>query len=198
MVQDIKKGDFLATLLRSSQTVFTTKEIALLWGKARDKATLERIHYYLRAGQLYSIRRGLYAKNKEYDRLEAATKIYTPSYVSFETVLARAGITFQFYSRILVASYLSRTLTADEQAYEYKKIKGAILTNHAGIDLGENYAIASPERAFLDILYLYPTYHFDNVHPLNWDRVFELLPIYGKNARMAKRVRDLRAGVTQP
>jgi len=39
---------------------------------------------------------------------ELAVKINTPSYISFETVLAQAGVIFQFYESVFVASHLSK------------------------------------------------------------------------------------------
>jgi hypothetical protein len=38
--------------------------------------------------------RGIYAKDKDYDKVELAGRIFTPGYVSFETVLVRSGINF--------------------------------------------------------------------------------------------------------
>jgi hypothetical protein len=38
--------------------------------------------------------------------------------------------------------------------------------------------IASPERAFLDLLYLEKDYYFDNLNPLNKDLIRKLLPVY--------------------
>ena len=58
-----------------------------------------------------------------------------------------------------------------------------------GIESRGNYHIASPERAFLDIIYRNKDYHFDNLSALNWEKVYELLPIYGGNKRMAKMVK---------
>jgi predicted transcriptional regulator of viral defense system len=181
------KGDFIRAILRSPKTVFTVKDIALLWGEPASNKVKVRLNYYVKTDQLYRIRRGLYAKDKNYDRLELATRIYTPSYVSFETVLARSGVTFQYYERIFVASYQTREIVCDEQTYEFKKIKDTILTNPSGIDHKGEYSIATPERAFLDTIYLNTDYHFDNLAPLNWDRVFELLPMYD-NQRMTGKV----------
>jgi len=179
----------ISKILRSNNTVFTFKDISLLWNDTDKKATISAINYYVKTGNLHRIRRGIYAKDKNYNKLELATKIYTPSYVSFETVLTKAGVVFQYYSQIFVASYLTREITADGQKYSYKKIKDIILTNPSGIENKENYSIASLERAFLDILYLYKDYHFDNLSPLNWDKVFEILPIYD-NKRMEKKVKQ--------
>ncbi|MBI5038151.1 MAG: hypothetical protein HZC01_05615 [Candidatus Kerfeldbacteria bacterium] len=189
----MEKGDYISTILRSKQTVLSAKNIMLLWGEASSDAARVRISYYAKNGDLYRIRRGFYAKDKNYNKFELATKIYTPSYVSFETVLGQAGITFQHYNQIFVASYTKREITADGQIYSYKRIKDVILTDSAGIESKDNYSVAIPERAFLDVVYLNKDYHFDNLGPLNWDRVFEILPIYGGNKRMEKMVKKYRS-----
>lgn len=185
----MEKADILS-ILRADRTVFTFKEILLVTGETNPNLLIRRLSYYVKKGELHSIRRGLYAKDKNYDKRELATKIYTPSYVSFETVLRDAGMIFQHYDTIFVASYITREIIADNQTFAYKRLKDNILTNPAGIEVKDNYSIASSGRAFLDILYRTKDYYFDNLRPLNWDKVFELLPLY-KNNRMEKKVKDL-------
>ena len=179
----------ISNILRSNKTVFTFKDISLIWGDDDKKATIAGVNYYVKTGELYRIRRGIYAKNKNYNKLELATRILTPSYVSFETVLTQAGINFQFYTKITIASYQTREIVIDNQTYSYKKIKDFVLTNSAGVEHKEETSIASPERAFLDTIYIHKDYHFDNFGSLNWDKVFEILLIY-KNKRMAKKVNE--------
>lgn len=188
----MEKGDYISVILRSKQTVFSTRDILMLWGDTATNASRVRITYYTKEGELYRLRRGFYAKDKEYNKLELATKIFTPAYVSFETILAKAGMVFQYYGQIFVASYLTREIVADGQTYSYKRMKEAILTDPTGVENKENYAIASPERAFLDVVYLYNDYYFDSLSPLNWDKVDEILPIYGGNKRMERKIRQYR------
>ncbi len=183
------QDDLLKKLLRADQTVFSLKEILLLWGK-RDMTRLKsRMSYYAKKGYVYRLRRGLYAKTKEYNRFEVATKIMTPSYISFETVLLSAGVTFQWYSRIFIASYQARTITCDRQIYHYRKLKGEILTNGKGIQVKDHYSIATKERAFLDVVYLHKGYWFDNLSALDWEKVFELVPLY-HNKRLESDVNN--------
>lgn len=183
----MQKGDYLAALLRSNKTVFTSKDIALLWQDSGSSATRVRVNYYVKSGDLYHIRKGLYAKDKNYNKLELATRIFTPSYVSFETILAREGLIFQYYEQIFVASYITREIFIDGQVYSYKKIKNETLINSFGVEQVDETSIATKERAFLDTLYVNNDYHFDNLHTLDWDKIFLMLPIY-KNKRMAKKV----------
>ncbi len=187
----MKKGQYLETILRSPKTVFTFEDLALLWGEANIKAVRVRLSYYVSRGKLYRIRRGLYAKDKNYNRLELATRIYPPSYVSFETILAREGLIFQFYAPISVASHLTRDIEVDGQVYSFKKIKMPVLINPLGIENRGESSFATKERAFLDTLYIHGDYYFDSLNGLNWDRVSEILPAY-QNRRMAKQVEKLR------
>jgi predicted transcriptional regulator of viral defense system len=190
------KKSYILSIYSSKNTVFTVKDIALIWNETSMEIVRRRLYRYAKAGKLYAIRKGLYAKDKNYNKFELATKIFTPSYISLETVLARAGVVFQFYNQIFVASYLTREIVANGQKFSYKKIKDTVLTNRAGVETKDNYHIASPERAFLDIVYSRKGYHFDNLSPLNWDRVFEILPIY-KNKAMEKRVKRYHKSVNK-
>jgi predicted transcriptional regulator of viral defense system len=189
MTTRAKKGDYLDIILRSRKTVFSTKDVALLWGDAGTNAAQVRLNYYVRKGKLIRVRRGLYVKDKNYDKYELAIYILRPSYVSFETVLGASGITFQYYGQIFVASYVKRDVVCDGQKYSFRVIKKSILINPAGIDQNEEYSIASKERAFLDTIYRSKDYHFDNLSPLDWDKVFEILPIY-ESQRMKKKVKE--------
>ncbi len=174
-------------ILRSEASVFSFKEILLASNEEKPQLLKRRLSYYLKKGELYSIRRGLYAKDKKYNRLEAATKIFTPSYISFETILVEAGIIFQYYASIFVATYQTKEIICDGQTYSFRKIKDTILINNAGVEDKGTYFAATKERAFLDILYLNKDYYFDNLGPLDFDKVLVLLPIY-HNKRMTKKV----------
>lgn len=182
----MEKADIL-NILKSNNTVFSFKEILLTSGESNPALLRRRIYSYIKNGQLYGIRRGLYAKDKNYNKLELATKIFIPAYVSFETVLAEAGVTFQHYSQIFVASYQTKEIDCDGQIFSFKKLKINILNNNSGIENKGFYSIASKERAFLDVVYLNKDYHFDNLSPLDWDKVFSILPMY-ENKRMTKKV----------
>lgn len=175
--------------MRSKRTIFTFKDLILLWGESDVNFVKKKIYRYVKSGKMNSVRKGIYSKDKNYDKYELATKIYTPSYISLETVLGAAGITFQLYGQIFVVSYATREIECDGQKYAFHKIKDTILTNQTGIESRENYNIASSERAFLDVIYLHKYYHFDNLSALNWEKVNEILPIYGGNKRMEKMVK---------
>jgi hypothetical protein len=183
------KGEYLDILLRSEKTVFSTKDVSLLWNEERERTISARLNKYAMSGKLIRLRRGIYAKDNNYDRFDLATRIYTPSYISFETVLTREGMNFQYYGNIFVASYITRDIGVGEQKISFVKMKNFVLSNNIGIDNKKGYSVASKERAFLDRIYVSKDYHFDNLDGLNWEKVFEILPIY-QNNRMNKTVKE--------
>jgi predicted transcriptional regulator of viral defense system len=184
-----KKGEYIEILLRSPKTIFSTKDIALMWGEKGGASTRVRLSDYVKNGKLIRVHRGIYAKDKNYDRFELATRIYTPSYISFETVLTRAGVNFQYYGNIFVSSYVTREIETGGQKISFLRMKDFVLSNTMGIEQVNNVSIATKERAFLDRIYVSKDYHFDHLGVLNWDKVFEILPIY-RNKRMEKKVAE--------
>jgi len=183
------KGQYIEILLRSSKTVFSTKDIVLLWGEQAEANVRVRLSNYVKRGKLIRVHRGIYAKDKNYDRFELATRIYTPSYISFETVLTRTGINFQYYGNIFVASYVTREIEAGGQKISFIRMKDYVLSNTIGIEHTNDISTATKERAFLDRIYISKDYHFDHLDVLDWDKVFEILPIYC-NKRMDKKVQE--------
>ncbi len=183
------KGQYLEILLRSPQTIFSTKDVSLLWNENNKTIISDRLKSYVRVGKLFRIRRGLYAKDISYNRFELATRINTPSYISFETVLTREGVNFQYYGNTFVASYINREMDVDNQKIIFVRMKDYVLSNTLGIEHKDGYAIATKERAFLDRIYISKDYYFDNLRSLDWDKVFEILPIY-HNKRMEKKVKE--------
>jgi len=178
-----------AKLYQSSKTVFTNKDLALIWQETNQNNLKTKINYYIKQGSLIRLTRGVFAKDKDYDSKELAASLYIPSYVSFETVLREAGIVFQYYETIFVAGPWSRSVAIDETKIKIRKIKDSVLFNPAGIDNRGNYSIATKERAFLDTIYLSPGYYFDNLRSIDWEKCFEIVKIYD-NHQLVKRLKE--------
>ncbi len=183
------KGEYLEVLLRSPKTIFSSKDVSLLWGEESDEVIKKRLNKYVKAGKLIRVRRGIYAKDKNYNRFELATRINTPSYISFETVLTREGVNFQYYGNIFVASYINREIDIDGQKITFVRMKDYVLSNTTGIEHKDGIATATSERAFLDRVYVSKDYHFDNLRSLDWNKVMEILPIYN-NKRLEKKIKE--------
>lgn len=175
------RNNIILSLYKTSQTVFTLKDISLLFPEIPYGNLKQRMSYFVRSGAIKKLRRGVYAKDT-FDVLELSNSLYAPSYISLETVLSKERIVFQYYESIFAVSYISRTLAAAGHTLVYRKIKNEILLNKQGIEEKGHVMIASRERAFLDAVFLYKNYHFDNLRPLDWSIIKELTPLYGSQA----------------
>lgn len=182
------KNNIVLSLYKKPQTVFTLQEIALLFPEIPYDNLKKRMSYFAKSGSIKKLSRGVYAKD-QFNAFELANKLYTPSYISLETVLQKAGVTFQYYESIFAVSYISRTVKVGDYTVVYRRMKKDALLNKQGIEEQGNVVIASPERAFLDAVYLYKDYHFDNLSPLKWDKITELKKLYGDRTFL-KRVEE--------
>lgn len=188
MACEIKK-DIIFEIYKSNRTVFRINDIALLLNTT-DRLLPQKLNYYVKTGKLINIRRGIYAKN-DYKPEELACILYTPSYISLDYVFQRNNINFQFDGPITAISYQNRELEIDNRTIKYRQIKKEILVNPTGIILNQNNInIATPERAFLDKLYLNKNSCFDNLNSLNANKIQKLLPIYNSKT-LNDKVREL-------
>ena len=124
--------DIILGLYNRPETVFTLDEISQIFPRISYESLRDRLYYFAKIGKLKRVRQGLYAKEK-YDPFELVNKLYKPSYISLETVLAREGVTFQYYETIFAMSYLSREITLENINIRYRQIKKEVLLNPAGI-----------------------------------------------------------------
>lgn len=182
--------NLLQEILNSARTVFTIQSLVMMSGIDDTKRITKSLHYYTNDGKLLNPRRGIYTKLK-YDVQEMACSLFRPSYISLEYVLQRAGVVFQWDDTITCVSYLSRTVEINDKLYQYRKINPELWIGLEGVEQHDNIAIAIPERAFLDMIYLSAgNCYFDNLRPLSIKRIRELLPLY-RSAKLSERVAQL-------
>ena len=174
-------------LLVNKDTAFSIQSAGVLTRERQtNKDIAKMLNYYSKQGVLRNIRKGIYVK-REYDPREVACLMYPPCYISLQYVLQRGGVIFQYDDTFTCVSYLSREIEIDGYVYNYRRIKPEIIINMVGIERVGNLNIATPERAFLDMYYLYPTFYFDYPDILKKDLIKEILPIY-RNKNLEKRV----------
>jgi len=172
----------LVKLYKISKTILTTCDLAIIWQMDNMDNLKSKAAYYVDRGDLIRLRRGIFAKDENYNTRELATSIYAPSYISFETVLREEGVIFQYYNTIFVASKWPKNIKINNYNFTFRKIKKSVLYNTKGIIVEENYSIASRERAFLDTIYLFKEYYFDNLRKINWEKCFDLVKIYNNRS----------------
>ena len=83
---------------------------------------------------------------------EKAGVVLSPSYISLESALSFYGILAQFsYSITSVTTQKSKKYIIDNKEYEYTKISQKFFSDYIKKD---NFLIASPEKALVDLIYL--------------------------------------------
>lgn len=184
------QDNMLETILGSQKTVFTLQSLMMLTECSDTKKLTKSLHYYAKKGKLLNPRKGVYTKLK-YDEQEMACGLFRPSYISLEYVLSRAGVVFQWDETVTSVSYLSREVNVDGKTYRFRKINPAIWVGMEGIEQRDGVAMATPEKAFLDTVYLSAgNCYFDNLRPLSIKKVNELLPFFN-STKLHERVKEI-------
>ena len=174
----MNKRDFVTEVFKDKRTVFDIADIAFMLDESDFKNLKQKVNYYVHKRVILNLRRGIYAK-ENYNPEELAGKIFKPSYISLEYVLQKAGVIFQYSESITAISYLTRTVVINRQSLMFRKIKHTILLNTLGITINDDgICIATPERAFLDVLYLNTNFYFDNITILDRQKVETMLFVY--------------------
>lgn len=119
---------------------------------------------WVRKGLLVKLRNGYYTfpefKNKSGFSFFLANRIYRPSYISLHTALAFYGMIPEAVIQITSVTSLKTAIFSNEFGeYSYKSVRSDLLFGYELKTLeGRSLLFATPEKALLDLLYLYPFY----------------------------------------
>ncbi len=177
--------EWILKLLKNKQVIYTVNELAKYIRHSSENYLRIRISYYCKKWIFKRLARWIYATRDKYDVFELANKIYSPSYISFYSALYHHKIIFQYSLDVYLAYQKSDSKQLDGFKIILKNLKKDLLFNSEGIEINEQYSIASKERAFLDTLYIYGETFFDNLEGLDWWKVKELVKIY-KSKKLEK------------
>lgn len=132
------------------------------WKPGFDRNNLSR---WTKKGLLIRLRQGYFTfpeyKGKSDFIYYFANRIYRPSYISLHTALAFYGIIPESVVQITSITSLKTAFFKNKLGeYTYKSVNGNLMF---GYDLksfdGRTLQFAGPEKALLDLLYLYPDYN---------------------------------------
>lgn len=132
------------------------------WQPGFDRNNLTR---WTKKGYLIRLRQGYFAfqeyKHKPDYSLYFANRIYRPSYISLHSALAFYGIIPEAVVQITsITSLKTASFTNDFGEYSYSSIKENLMFGYELKPIADKRTIqfAAPEKALLDLLYLYPFY----------------------------------------
>mgnify|MGYP001564964688 CR=1 FL=1 len=171
-------GNKKAALLQSKQTLFHTRDLAVLWNIQNPNTLYTTISRYIRNQTLFPVQKGLYSTLpvEKVDPIELGIfLLHQFAYVSTETILVQSGIIHQALYRYTFVSDVSKNFTGSNHQYVARKLTARYLYHPAGITINDrDIATASVERAVADLLYFQPTYNFDAAGTIDWEKVHEI------------------------
>lgn len=140
-------------------------ETSLLLAGEVDAANVRRqLSRWTKAGQLYQLRRGVYALAPPYQKVKphpfvVANALVRGSYVSLQAALAHYGLIPE-YTPVVTSVTTGRpgqwqTPLGD---YVFRHVKHSWLRGYRQLALGQGQRafVATPEKALLDLIYLEP------------------------------------------
>lgn len=140
----------------SSHQVYT-------WLPDFDKNNMGR---WTKKGLLLKLRNGFYTfpeyKTKSGFAWYIANRIYRPSYVSLHSALAFYGMIPESVVQITsVTSMKTATFSNAIGEFSYKTVRPDLMFGYdiKPITEGHSFLLAKPEKALIDLLYLYPFYN---------------------------------------
>jgi predicted transcriptional regulator of viral defense system len=138
---------------RFDKPYWSVADLQKVLGYKDRRTLLVALHRLVRQGVLTRMRRGIYRVSiRSADPAVLANLLYRPSYLSFESALARHGILSQIpYTITLATTRRSKKTTLDGTAVEYRQLKADLFF---GQWIENGLEIAEPEKALLDALYL--------------------------------------------
>ena len=165
----------MSKLLASTQVLFHTNDLAMLWGLTNRHTLHIAIHRYLKQGVLFPVYRGLYA-TKPLDvidpRLIGLSIIHAYSYLSCERILADEGIIPQKIIGFTYVSGKSKTITVAGNVFRYRTLRDCFLYHPAGVYMDAvGVRMATVARAIADLLYFNPRYTLDTRGTIDWKAV---------------------------
>ncbi len=138
---------------------FSTAQVAAIYPDFNRGNYLQ----WQKAGYIVSLRRGWYAFTDYLGQPDYAsyfaTKIYTPAYISLHSALAFYDIIPEAVIDITCVTTLKTARFSNPFAYySYQTIRPDLFWGYEPKTMldGKTYLMATPEKAILDLLYLYP------------------------------------------
>lgn len=144
--------------------VFTIQTVRDLFPEHSTHVINQQMYRLVKSGEIHRIRRGIYAFPRRlimYDSLSAL--LYSPSYISLETVLTEHGVLFapdkQDYAQtiFLVTTHRSNNVELTDYNYICSRIKPQFFFGYKEEFCEDNhikYYKATLEKAVVDFLYL--------------------------------------------
>lgn len=139
--------------------VFSRVDVLKLFPDEPENQINTQLYRMIKRGDLIGIKRGLYIfSNSNIDEFVIASKLYSPSYASLESVLNSSGIIPDISVAVTsVTPITSKKIVTSLGNFLYSKINKDLFFGYKSVldeRSGQYYSIAAPEKALLDLIYI--------------------------------------------
>jgi len=183
----MKSFDLLNKIKKFDRGFFTIEDLEKITGLKRNYLYLQ-LSRWVKLGVLERIARGIYASpGTNIEIQKAASFLYPPNYLSFESALASYGIlNLMPYTLTFATTRKTKTYKIRKKEVLFRQIKKSLFF---GYQEKRGIYIATPEKAFLDQVYMVkkgiaalPMNEID-LKKLSKNKIEKLLPSFPDNVR---------------
>lgn len=136
----------------------------LLAGNVDPQNVRRQLSRWVRAGKVYQLRRSVYCLAPPYQKIRphpflAANRLQPHSYVSLQSALAWYGMIPEYVPvTTSVTTGRPESLNTPLGRFQFQHIQRSWFYGYRQVDLGKGQLafLATPEKALLDLIYLYP------------------------------------------
>ncbi len=186
--------ELIKTLKSYNRAYYAKRELELIFRETGRKLN-DTIKMLVDVGILEEIANDVYAVfTSYYDAIEVASQLYMPNYLSFESALSRYDVLNQVpYTITFATTKKSKEIEVAKRQVEFIQIPQNLFFGY--MPANNNFFIATPEKAFLDIIYLATVnnYVIDldelNLKRLSQDIISEYIKAFpGDTVKYLKRI----------
>jgi predicted transcriptional regulator of viral defense system len=156
----MKYMEFLSTLRRNKVSIFSLRDIEIMFSNANVATLKNNLTNWLKKGYIERLKRDLYecvepVLESEIPDFYVANRLYTPSYISLETALSLYNIIPEIAAQVTsVTTRPGREFKNRHGVFMYRSCKKRAFTGYRIVSYeGYKVLIADEEKALVDFLY---------------------------------------------
>lgn len=160
----ISDGERISALLGIGGVIFTTQDLATIWGLQNRDSLRVLLSRYVARGLLFRVWKGLYSivDPKTIDPLRIGIQaVHSYCYVSCETVLFSEGVINQKPSEITIVGTHAKRFNILGVQYRVRQMRDTLLYDDTDIVVRNGIRVALAKRAKKDMCYFNPKKYYD-------------------------------------
>lgn len=156
----MKYDELLKFAVDSKVQIFSIEDLMKIFPDEKEESMARSVYNWIGTKKIIRLKRGVYQisypEKKIIPDMYIANRIYSPSYVSMETILSMHGIIPEIAMSVTsVTTKATRRFKNIYGAFSYRTVKKEYFTGYYLLkERGFEILAAEPEKAVIDFLYL--------------------------------------------